>query len=238
MAPQRLEDVLLGEITKLRLENLNLNKEKTLLELLVDTDAKHTENITDTIAARLDKSKQALSEMIERLRKEVIVLRGELEKIKSEKQDLEIMLEIITEHADDLTESLQDEIKLTQLENIKRFKLISEAIPVPIVVNRVDNNAIIYANDPAAGLLGVSREAMLNHRITDFYDPACQQSLSEELAVSQTVSSFEIKGKTIDNVPFWSVLFTRQMTYDNTPCLLNVLYDLTDRKRIEKERKR
>jgi PAS domain S-box-containing protein len=238
MPTQRLADVLLGEITKLRLENLNLNKEKALLELLIETGAKHTENITDTLFTKLGKSKQELLEMIDRLRKEVIVLRNDLEKIRREKQDLEIMLEIITEHADDLTKSLQDEIELTQLENKNRFQLISEAIPVPIVVNRVDDNAIIYANGPAASLLGVSREAMLNHRITDFYDPAFQESLSKKITVSQTVSSFEIKGKTIDNVPFWSILFTRQMTYDNTPCLLNVLYDLTDRKRIEKERKR
>jgi PAS domain S-box-containing protein len=238
MAPQRFEDVLLGEITKLRLENLNLNKEKTLLELLVETDAKHAEKINDALVAKLDKSKQELFEMIDHLRKEVIVLRGELGNIKREKQDLEIILEIITEHADDLTESLQDEIEATHLENKNRFQLISEAIPVPIVVNRVDNNAIIYANTPAAILLGVSKEALLNQRITDFYDPASRQSLSEEFAVSQTVSSFEIKGKTIDEVPFWSVLFTRQMSYDNAPCLLNVLYDLTDRKRIEKERKR
>jgi PAS domain S-box-containing protein len=238
MAPQRLEDVLLGEITKLRLENLNLNKEKTLLELLIDTDVKHAETITDTSFANLDKSKQELSEMIDRLRKEVIILRGELEKIRREKQDLEIMLEIATEHGDDLTESLHDEIKLTQLENKNRFQLISEAVPVPIVVNRVDNNAIVYANEPAASLLGVPREAMFNHRITDFYDPACRKSLPEEMDASQTVNNCEIEGKTIDNVPFWSVLFTRRLTYDGSPCLLNVLYDLTDRRRIEKERKR
>jgi len=238
MAPRSLEDVLLGEITKLRLENLSLNKEKTLLELLIATDERHAQNITDTSITKLDNSKQELLEMIDRLRKEVIVLRGELEDIKREKQDLEIMLEIITEHADDATESLHDEIKLTQLENKSRFQSISEAIPVPIVVNRVDNNAIVYANEPAASLLGVARQAMLNHRITDFYNPACQESLPREEAALQPVTSCEIKGNTIDNVPFWSVLFTRQMAYDDTPCLLNVLYDLTDRKRIEKERRR
>jgi PAS domain S-box-containing protein len=238
MAPQSLEEVLIGEISKLRLENLNLNKEKTLLELPIDTDAKHAEDITDTSVTKLDKSKQELLEMIDHLRNEVIVLRGELKDIKCQKQDLEIMLEIITEHTDDVTELLQDEIDQKQLENKNRFQLISEAIPIPIVVNRVDNNAIVYANEPAASLLGGDRKAMLNHRITDFYDPACQKSLPRETAALQPVTSCEIQGKTINNVPFWSVLFTRQMTYEDTPCLLNVLYDLTDRRRIEKERKR
>jgi regulator of replication initiation timing len=53
MAARRFEDVLFREeINKLRLENLNLKKKNTLLEPLIETDAKHTENITNTSVAK------------------------------------------------------------------------------------------------------------------------------------------------------------------------------------------
>jgi PAS domain S-box-containing protein len=42
----------------------------------------------------------------------------------------------------------------------------------------------------------------------------------------------------MDKTPFWAVLFVQPLSYNTEHCLLNVIYDQTDRRRVEKERER
>ncbi len=231
-------DSLIEEITTLRLKNVDLDREKAILKLLIDAHLKENKITTDEASVKLDQSKSELQSTIDQQREEVTRLREKLNQIKSEKQDLELTLKMVAEHSDDMTESLYNEIEATLLEGQKQFQVILETIPVPIVINRSHDYSIVYVNDPAATLFGLSKEQLLKRKITDFIDPFCKQALSERLAETQILSDFEINGRMIDSTPFWAVLFIQPLSYNTEHCLLNVLYDQTDRRRIEKERAR
>ncbi len=238
MAKSVSADNLIEEITTLRLKNVDLDREKAILKLLIDAHLKENKAAIDDATGKLDQSKSELLSTIEQQHEEVTRLREKLNQIKSEKNDLELTLKMVAEHSDDMTESLYNEIESTLLEGQKQFQVILETIPVPIVINRSHDYSIVYANDPAAQLFGISKEELLKQRITDFIVPSCKQALSKRLAKTRIISDFEINGRTIHNAPFWAVLFVQPVSYNTEHCLLNVLYDQTDRRQIEKERER
>ena len=165
---------------------------------------------------------------------EIVGLREELADLKREKADLELLMETNIEHSDYLEEDLLNKVESALRESEKRFRLISETIPVPITVSRVSDSAIVYANSPAGSLFGFLPEC----KVTDFYNPGEGQLLLDMLAVQGCVSNYEMEGKRADGTPFWAALFVQPLTFNNEPCRLTALYDLTDRKLDEEERMR
>ena len=96
----------------------------------------------------------AVFEDVDRLRQELAVLR-------SEKADLEVLLETITEHSDVVEQTLHEEVQTTLQESEKRFRLILEANPVPVLISAGHDGKILYANASVGHVLGFSRQALL-----------------------------------------------------------------------------
>lgn len=174
----------------------------------------------------------------EALLSEIADLRRENAELKSDNADLEAMLDMNIEHADSLEEDLFNKIDSTLRESERRFRTISETIPVPIIVIRRSDGFIVYANEPASSLIGFSVEELLNRKAADFYDPADFSALSEILAIQEYVSDYECRGRRADGKPFWAALFIRPLTFSDEPCLLNALYDMADRKQAEENIRR
>ncbi len=175
----------------------------------------------------------------EALLSEIAELRRENAKLKKEISDHEKVIEMTAEHSDDMTEELFKKVESTLHENEKRFRLITETIPVPIVVSRVADNSIVYANEHSASLVSLHVTALLGHNILDFFnDPSDQQLLPGILAKQDHMSNYELQGKRSDSTPFWSALFIRPLTFNNEPCLLSAWYDMTERKQTEEALKK
>jgi len=165
-------------------------------------------------------------------------LRQEIDSLKTEKADLEMMMEMSTEHSDHLEEELLDKVESTLRESEKRFRLITETIPVPLIISRVPGSAIVYANQPASSMLELPIETLLKRKAVEFYDHADRQSLSDTLADQGYVSNYELKGRKADGTPFWVALFIQPLRFNDEPCLLTVWYDLTDQRQAEEEIRR
>ncbi|MCP4343981.1 MAG: PAS domain S-box protein [Desulfobacterales bacterium] len=165
------------------------------------------------------------------LQSEIIKLRQENARLKREKSDLEVLVELNVDHGDFLEETLFEKVESALRESEKRFRLISETIPVPIIVSRVSDNAIVYANDPAEAMFGFSSNELMKRKITDFHDN--WKKLSGILISKGDVSNYEIQGKNAEGAPFWAALFIQPLEFSNEPCLLYVLYDMTEHKLAE-----
>lgn len=165
-------------------------------------------------------------------------LREETERLKTEKADLELMMEMSTEHSDHLEEELLEKVESTLRYSEKRFRLIIETMPVPILISRVPGSDIVYANNAASSVLGLPTESLLKCKAVAFYDSDDRRSLSETLAAQGYVSNYELKGRKADDSPFWVALFIQPLTFNDESCLLTVWYDLTDRKQAEEEIRR
>jgi hypothetical protein len=67
----------------------------------------------------------------------------------------------------------------------------------------------------------------------DFYDPMTRPLLLKMLVVERSVNNYELQGKKSDGTSFYGALYSRPLTFNNEPCLLCALYDMTDRKRLD-----
>lgn len=174
----------------------------------------------------------------EELLSEVNELRQRVAALVAEKADLEMMIEMNTEYSDQLEEDLLKRVESTLRESEKRFRLITETIPVPIIISRIHGSEIVYANEPASDVIGISVEKLLTRKATEFYDPEDRKFLSDKLAEQGYVSNYELKGRTANRDLFWVALFVRPLTFGDEPCMLTVWYDLTERKKAEDEIRR
>jgi len=91
----------------------------------------------------------------EQLLFEIASLRQELEQLKTEKVDLEILLDTMAEHSDSVEADLQNKAEEAVRESERRIAQFMEAMPIGVFV--VDNSGrTYYANQMAESLLGKS----------------------------------------------------------------------------------
>jgi PAS domain S-box-containing protein len=232
-------DALLAEIAQLRQDKAELAREKADLELLIQATIEHSDFVEEELIENVDTletTKKALGLEVTKLCQEIDGLCQKITQLQRDKADLEVLMELNIAHSDFIEESLLNKVESTLRESERRFRLISETIPVPMIVTLVANGEIVYANEPAGALFGISDKALLGRKITDFYPPLERNPLPEGLLVSpgpNSNSELQVQGN--DHIRRWVVLFARFLTFDNQPCLLNVLYDLTERKQAEEK---
>jgi len=155
--------------------------------------------------------------------------------LRREKSDLELVIKTITEHSDGLEDDLFNKIEYSIREGEKRFRLITETIPVPIIITQRPGSFIVYANKPAGSLFRLPLKKLLSRKATDFYDESNRRRLSSVLSAKGYVSNYELQGIRADGTEFWAVLFIQPMTFNNISSLLSVLYDITERRLAEEE---
>ena len=125
---------------------------------------------------------------------EVQCLRRRIEELEQDKRDLEMMLEMTTEHSDTVEEDLHTKAEEALRESERRLRVIVEATPIPVVISREADDQIVYANAMAGPLLGLPTRTLVGRTITEFYhDPGAQQQLLETLALEGCVDHREVR---------------------------------------------
>ncbi|MFM7407238.1 MAG: PAS domain-containing protein [Cuspidothrix sp.] len=109
----------------------------------------------------------------------------------------------------DLSEHQKVELKLQDSE--LRFRVISQAIPIPLVISRSSDNMIIYANTEFLHTFQFSPDNLLNLKISDLYH---NQSHWEELLATFNQIGFlhnhEIKLQKADGTNLWLITYWRR----------------------------
>ncbi|MEG3858026.1 sensor histidine kinase [Microcoleus sp. herbarium12] len=163
----------------------------------------------------------------EQLLLDVQRLSAELENLKGEKVDLEILLETTTEHSDTMEAHL-----LSQSE--QQFRAIASATPVPILVSRLCDGLILYANVKSANLLNIAVESLIGSHTRDFYfNPSDRPLVLEALAKDGYLQDYELNCKKSDGSHFWATISVQPLVFKGEAATLCALYDLTQRKQAE-----
>ena len=170
----------------------------------------------------------------EQLLLDVQRLSAELENLKREKVDLEILLETTTEHSDTMEAHLLSQAELAVRESEEQFRAIASATPVPIVVSRLCDGLILYANVKSASLLNIAVEELIGSRTPDFYlNPSDRPNVLEALAKDGYLQDYELQCKKSDGTPFWATISVQRLLFKGEAATLCALYDLTQRKQAE-----
>lgn len=156
-----------------------------------------------------------------------------LAQVHQEKADLEILLENTTEHSDTIALELEQQVEVERRQKEEQFQLITEATPVAILITQLAEGQILYANEMAGLIFGVSASALLNYSSLDLYDNAAERQQILPLLMRGQAFQGEVRFKRIDGTPFWALLSLRPFLFQGQRTVLTALYDVTDRKRAE-----
>lgn len=170
----------------------------------------------------------------EQLVLEVQALRAELENLKREKADLEILLETTTEHSDTIEADLLSKAELAVRSSQEQFRAIASATPVPVLVSRLCDGLILYANAQMASLLDTPLAELIGCHTPDFYfNPAERSKVLQILAKNGQIKNYELHCKKPDGSSFWAIISVESLLFNGQPTALCALYDLTQRKEAE-----
>ncbi|MBF0225326.1 MAG: response regulator [Desulfobacterales bacterium] len=169
----------------------------------------------------------------EKLLLDINDLQKENAALKQEVKDLKMIIETTSAHSDDMAEDLLNQVESTLRESEKRFRLITETIPVPITVARACDNIIIYANAYTGALLDVPANSIIGHNALSIFNSDDRKALIDILNVQGYVNNYELQGKRFNGTPFWVALFVQSIPFNDEPCFLSALYNISERKRFE-----
>jgi PAS domain S-box-containing protein len=165
---------------------------------------------------------------------EVQSLRAELENLKCEKADLEILLETTTEHSDTVEAELLSKAELAVRASEEQFRAIASATPVPVLVSRLSDGLIMYANAQMASLLETPLAELIGRRTPDFYfNPSDHPKVLDALDKNGHIKDYELQCKKGDGSNFWATISVQSLLFNGQPTALCALYDLTQRKEAE-----
>ncbi|MBE9115446.1 GGDEF domain-containing protein [Lusitaniella coriacea LEGE 07157] len=183
---EKAEQQFLTKIYNLRQEVERLTSDNHDLKMALLTTAEHG----DFITAQLEEvNRQLKLEILERKRSE-ITLKGVLETISRQKEDLEILTQILTEHGDSIEGELYERCvqanhlatvdALTQLANRRAFdryltqqwqKMLRKQLPLSLLICDID--CFKQYNDTYGHLAGDDCLRKIGQIFTESIDSAC-----------------------------------------------------------------
>ncbi|MFW9257313.1 ATPase [Nostoc sp. KVJ20] len=133
----------------------------------------------------------------------------------------------------DITQHKQ--IEKTLQESEARFQVVSEAIPVPLIISRASDGLILYANPELLQTFRFSTEYLVNHKnLLDLYhNLADLEVLLKLLNQHGFIHNYELQLKRADGTYFWAIASLQYLNFNNESAILTVFNDINDRKNAE-----
>ena len=116
----------------------------------------------------------------------------------------------------------------------ERFRIIAEALPIPIVLTTADHKRIVFSNRRSRQQFapradtgeGLTTDALFVH-VED------RVRLLELVRRDGSVENHEVEMRRADGSTFWALIAARSVTFNGEPSILAGYYDISDRKAAE-----
>ncbi len=132
----------------------------------------------------------------------------------------------------DVTERARMEAQLR--ENEARFRLMVDALPLPLVLTRLSDNTLLYLNPPAGELFGVAPADAVGRAAPSLYvRPEERAAFVALVQRDGGRRDWETEMQREDGSRFWVLLSATLTTYQGELVMLTGLNDITERRRIE-----
>lgn len=132
----------------------------------------------------------------------------------------------------DITGRKQSEVALRASES--RFRGITEAHPVPIMIVGLHGGTVLYASPGAERLLGVSQNLLLHEPFERFFtEDKAWTEIWQAMNGGGDIDLKEITLKRGDGSALSAALSARRISYQDESAMAVGLYDLTERKQAE-----
>ena len=129
--------------------------------------------------------------------------------------------------ARDITERVQTQNALRESE--ERFRVIADTSPVAMVISRLQDNTIIYANRQVQALFERRPDEILGHTLPDLFDSAeTREELLHLLKSEQQMLGHEVMLKKKDGSDICLSLSSRSISLQGEQVIYSALLDITE----------
>lgn len=158
------------------------------------------------------------------------------ESLEAERNDLATMLEMTTEHADTVEDELHERATAALRKSARELRMILEATPAPVMIVRLADAEIVYANVMLGTLFRVDSGELVGMKTVDLYvEPKDRQDVIEALQTQRALDHYEVRFKRPDGTVMWVDISLRLLDFNDEPAILSALHDITDRKAAEEQ---
>ncbi|WP_051092896.1 EAL domain-containing protein [Methylobacterium sp. 77] len=114
------------------------------------------------------------------------------------------------------------------------FETMFKAVPIPIVVSRLDDGRIVDANDAATRFFGLEGGALLTqYRTRDLLDRKARRLIQAELDRNGSANDIEIRLGTLGGVRRDAIISAVTVDVEGSTRIISSLVDMTSRKAVE-----
>ncbi|HEY0061191.1 MAG TPA: GGDEF domain-containing protein [Telluria sp.] len=129
-----------------------------------------------------------------------------------------------------------EEIETALRQGEIQFRGLLQFAPLPIVIVRVSDKAVLFANEHALAQFKMAPARLDSVRSSDFYvNPEDRDRLVSHLQAHQSANDWEIRLKDTVGVAFWASMSSQCITYYGEQCVLTALSNIDTRKRDQQE---
>ncbi|NQE33551.1 PAS domain-containing sensor histidine kinase [Microcoleus asticus] len=119
-------------------------------------------------------------------------------------------------------------------ESEERLRAIATATPVPMLITRLEDSVILYANPALCKTLGLSYEQLIGCKKNEFYANINDRRQLLELVKQNGFSDSEqICLRKANGSFFWVKMSMRAINFNGEAAILSAFYDITDRVEAE-----
>jgi PAS domain S-box-containing protein len=130
----------------------------------------------------------------------------------------------------DITENQKKELVLR--ENEITFNTIYQAIPVPLIISRVSDGLILYANQECQRTFYLTPEQLINCYTSELYfNEDEHQRLLNSFRESGSIYHYEIQMKRANGNDFWAIASLKYLKFNQEAAILKIFYDINEQKK-------
>jgi PAS domain S-box-containing protein len=116
---------------------------------------------------------------------------------------------------------------------------VVEAAPVPLIITRISDGKILFANNELASLVGATPGQLIGRDTPGFYfDPEDRARIVSRLRDEGQVKLHEVRLKQADGSPFWAALSLVAAEVGGEQAVIGGVLDIDERKRMEEALRR
>ncbi|PCJ61426.1 MAG: hypothetical protein COA65_00170 [Rhodospirillaceae bacterium] len=134
--------------------------------------------------------------------------------------------------AQDVSELKKIETALRESE--QRFRAVVEGLPLPLLITRLSDGQILFANSRVGPALDLPVEKIIGAHAKDFYqNPEDRSAIIERTRKHGGIREHELKMKKADGTPITVLLSTHPVTFRGEEAVLAAFQDITAFKKAE-----
>ncbi|MBN1699690.1 MAG: substrate-binding domain-containing protein [Spirochaetales bacterium] len=121
-------------------------------------------------------------------------------------------------------------------ESETNLRVITSATPIPLVIFRMSDGRLLYSNKPFTVEFGLKDKSLSRKKIRQFFsDPQYIEELLGNLRSAKTLSHIELTAKHDSGSSFSVIASFQTLAFRGEEGVLAGFYNITERKRLEKE---